>query len=263
MNLLLNKLRFKKKHIVSILVFLLLLLVLASTISHLKTPVIEILKYPLNLLTLLRHELGGIIFYHRNLMQNERSKKEIDLLKNKLNTSEEIYLENKRLEQLLSLKQKSQFKVVASRVIGRAIDSWSSIIIIDKGGYNGIKRGMVAITYLGLVGRVIETTISTSKVMLINDPDFSVSSIVQRSRQEGLVSGTLGSSLIMEYLPKDSDIKVSDLIITSGLTATYPKGLLIGTVVDIGEEFSGLSRYAVIKPAVNLSNIEEVLIIIP
>jgi rod shape-determining protein MreC len=67
----------------------------------------------------------------------------------------------------------------------------------------------------------------------------------------------------MKYLPKDADIQVSDVIITSGLTETYPKGLLIGSVLNIGEEFSGLSRYAIIKPVVNLSNIEEVLIIIP
>jgi len=69
--------------------------------------------------------------------------------------------------------------------------------------------------------------------------------------------------LIMKYLPKDADIRVSDLIITSGLTEAYPKGLLIGSVVNIGEEFSGLSRYCQIKPVVNLSSIEEVLIIIP
>jgi len=69
--------------------------------------------------------------------------------------------------------------------------------------------------------------------------------------------------LIMKYLPKDSDIKASDIIITSGLTDNYPKGLLIGRVISIGEEFSGLSRYAIVKPAVDLSNIEEVLIIIP
>jgi rod shape-determining protein MreC len=98
--------------------------------------------------------------------------------------------------------------------------------------------------------------------MLINDPNFGVSAIVQRSRQEGLISGTLGGSLIMKYLPKDADIQISDVIITSGLTPIYPKGLLIGKVLTLGEELSGLTRYAIIKPAVNLSNIEEVLIII-
>ncbi|MBI3990849.1 MAG: rod shape-determining protein MreC [Candidatus Omnitrophica bacterium] len=189
-------------------------------------------------------------------------KKEIDLLKQKLYVTNEIYLENGRLKSLLAFKQKTPFKVVAAKVIGRSADNWSSIAIIDKGSYHGIKRGLVVITYLGLAGRVIETENSTSKIMLINDPGLGVSAIVQRSRQEGLVSGTLGRSLIMKYLPKDADIQPDDVVVTSGLTQAYPKGLAIGTVVNIGEEFSGLSRYCLVKPAVNLSSIEEVLVII-
>jgi rod shape-determining protein MreC len=66
----------------------------------------------------------------------------------------------------------------------------------------------------------------------------------------------------MKYLPEDADIKLQDTIVTSGLNNNYPKGLFIGSVIDIGKDFSGLSRYAVIKPAVNLSNIEEVLVIV-
>jgi len=254
---------FKKKNLIYLVIFVLLVLLLSSLIPALRQPILNTLKYPLSLLTLIRREVGGVIFYHRNFIQVERLKKEIGLLKQKLNAENEIYLENRRLKELLHLKQESSFKVIAARVIGRSADNWSSVIIIDKGSYNGIKRGSVAITYLGLVGRVIETTASTSRLMLINDTNFAVSSIVQRSRQEGLVSGALGNSLIMKYLPQDCDIKVLDVVITSGLTDAYPKGLLIGTVIDIGEEFSGLRRYAIIKPAVNLSNIEEVLIIVP
>ncbi len=217
----------------------------------------------MSLFTLITREAGGIIFYHHNMAQNEKLKREIDFLRQKLNTLNEVYLENKRLNSLISFKQKTPYRVVPARVIGRSADNWSSIIIIDKGSNNGIRRGFVAVSYLGLVGRVIEVSNSVSKVMLINDPNLGVSSLVQRSRQEGLVSGTLGRSLIMKYLPKDADVQPSDTVVTSGLTSAYPKGLVIGTVVNVGEEFSGLSRYAVIIPAVNLSSIEEVLIIIP
>jgi len=255
--------KFKKKSLIYAAISVSFLLLLSGLIPTLRTPAFKILKYPLGLFTLIRNEVKGVIFYHRNFVQNEKLKKEIDFLRQKLNTANEIYLENRRLKNLLSFKQKTPYKVLSARVIGRSADNWSSIVIIDKGSYHGIKRGFVVINYLGLVGRVIETGDSTSKIMLINDPSLGVSSIVQRSRQEGLVAGTLGRSLIMKYLPKDADIRVCDLIITSGLTEAYPKGLLIGSVVNIGEEFSGLSRYAIIKPAVNLSSIEEVLIIIP
>lgn len=260
MNPRLNK--FKKRTLIFFAALCLLTLILSFLTPALRATLLDTLKQPLSLLTLIRREVGGIISYHHNLIQNERLKKEIDLLRNKLNAQEEIYLENSRLKAFLSLKQKSPYKLIAAKVISHSPDSWSSIIVIDKGKYHGIKRGMAVITYLGLVGRVIDTSESTGKIILINDPNFNISGIVKRSRQEGLVSGTLGAHLIMRYLPEGSDIRNQDIIITSGLNEAYPQGLLIGSVVDIHKEFSGLSRYAIIKPAVNLSSIEEVLVII-
>lgn len=251
-----------KKKLIYPASFVLLFLLLSSLAPQFQTPLLDTLKYPLSLLTLIRREIGGMIFYHRNFLQNERFKKEIALLRHKLNTAEELYLENKRLTNLLSFKETTPYKILAAGVIGRSADNWSAMLIINKGRYNGIKSGMVAINHLGLVGRVMENTTSTSKIMLINDPNFSVSALIQRSRQEGLVSGTLGNLLVMRYLPKEADIQLSDTVLTSGLTPLYPKGLLIGKVVDIGVEFSGLTHYALIKPAVDLSTIEEVLIIV-
>lgn len=261
MNQLLNK--FKKKNLIYFVVFLFLIISACSLIPALRIPAFNILKYPLGVLTLIQREAGGIIFYHRNMAQNERLNKEAGLLRHNLNAANEIYLENKRLKSLLSLKQESPYKVIAAKVIGRSADNWSSLVIINKGSASGIKRGLVVINYLGLVGRIVEVTDATSRIMLISDPNCAVSAMVQRNRQEGLVSGTLGRSLIMKYLSRESDIQAGDAIITSGLTDAYPKGLLIGTVVSIGEEFSGLSRYAIIKPAAGLSSLEEVLIIVP
>jgi len=254
--------KLKRKTLVRLAVFICLFLSLATLAPLLRKPSLDTLKYPLTFLSLIKREIAGIFFYHRNLIQNEKLIKEIDLLKQRLNAMQELSLENKRLNKLLSLKEQSPYKVIAARVIGRSADNWSSTIILDKGRYNGIKEGMVVINYLGLVGRVIETAISTSKVMLINDSNFAVSALVQRSRQEGLACGRLGSSLVMRYLSKDADIQPNDIIITSGLTDLYPKGLMIGKVTELGEDFSGLSRYAVIEPAVELSSIEEVLVIV-
>lgn len=237
-------------------------LLICSFLAIFRSPTLSILKYPLTFVTCIRREMGAAIFYHRNFTEYERLKKETDTLNSKLNLARELYLENRRLKTLLAFKQKSSYKVRAARVIGRSPDSWASTVIIDKGSGNGIKRGCIAVTPLGLAGRVVETAETTSKVMLMNDVNISVSAMVQRTRQEGLVSGTLGNTLIMRYLPQESDIRVSDVVITSGLTEMYPKGLLIGTVEEVRDEFSGLSRYAIIKPAVNLADIEEVLVII-
>jgi len=252
---------FNKNNLILLAVVVSFLIFLSLSITVLSRPALNVSKEPLGAISWLRREIGGIIFYHANLTENIRLRNEVDFLRNKVNNLNEIYLENTRLKNSLSLKQDSKFKFICSRVIARPADNWSSGLIIDRGASSGIKKGMAVVTFLGLAGRIIETTSLTSKVMLLCDPNLGVSSLVQRSRQEGLVSGTLGNNLIMKYLPEDADIKLQDVIVSSGLNDTYPKGLLIGRVIDIGKEFSGLSLYAIVKPAVNLSNIEEVLVI--
>lgn len=254
--------KFKNKPLLSVSIFIISVFVLASLIPLLQLAPLEIAKYPLGFLNLIKREIAGIIFFHHNMVANERYKKNLEILKQRAIHAEEVYLENIRLKEILDFKKQSKYNLVAAKVIGRSPDNWSSMVLIDKGKDSQIKRGMVAISPLGLIGRVVEATNSTAKIMLINDPNFSVSSIVQRSRQEGLVSGTLGGLLMMKYLPSEADIKVSDAVLTSGLTEMYPKGLPIGNVTEVGSEFSGLTRYALIKPAANLYNCEEVLVII-
>ena len=258
-----NVVNLTKKNLITVALTVIILVVVASSLPSSRITFIALLKHPLAIMTLIRREFSGLIFYHRNLVENERLQLEAGIVRSKLGELEEARRENLRLKELLSFKQKAVFKVIPARVIARPADSWSSAVIIDKGRSNGIRRGMAVITPAGLVGRVVEAADSVSKVLLINDPSLGVSAIVQRSRQEGLVAGTLGSSLIMKYLPEGSDIKPDDTVITSGLSQIYPKGVLIGTVVDVGKEFSGLNSYAVVRPAVPLSNIEEVLVVIP
>lgn len=197
------------------------------------------------------------------MVEFDRLKNDAENLRRNLFDLREVGQENIRLKNLLGFKQKSPLRLIPARVIARSPDSWSSSVIIDKGRYNGVRPGMVAINNLGLVGRVIESSENNSKILLINDPSQGISSIVQRSRQEGLVSGSLGANLIMRYLPPEAQISAGDIIITSELSQVYPKGLLVGKVINIGKEFSGLSRYAVVKPAVELSSIEEVFVIVP
>ncbi len=237
------------------------LFLISALIPSLRKPAINIFKLPMTVFSAVSQEIGGLIFFHSNLVQTRKLKAKVDFLRKQLNDKNELQLENHRLKSLLSLKESSPYKVIAAGVIGRDPSNWSSTVIVNKGSSSGIKEGCVCISFYGLVGRVVETGGSVSKIMLINDPNLSVSAVVQRSRQEGLVCGSLGGTLLMKYLPKDSDIKIGDTIVTSGLTPVYPKGLAVGTVISVGVEFSSLSSYAVIKPAVDLSALEEILVI--
>jgi rod shape-determining protein MreC len=256
-------LKFNKKSIIATTLLLVFLFLISVLIPTLRKPVLNVFNLPMAVFSFFRQELGGLIFFHSNLVQTQKLKLKVDLLRKQLNDRNELYLENSRLRSLLSFKESIPYKVIAARVIGRDPSNWSSAVIVDKGSSNGIKNGFVSVTFYGLVGRVVETSATTSKIMLLNDPNLSVSAIIQRSRQEGLVCGSLGGNLIMKYLPKDSDIKKSDIILTSGLTNIFPKGLAVGMVVDIGQEFSSLTNYAIIRPAVDFSALEEVLVIIP
>ncbi len=255
-------LNFRDRKTLIFFLFGFLLLFLASFTRPLRSQSLNILKYPLQWSTFFADEVKAILHYKKSYIENALLRRDLDLLINRLNATEEIRQENRRLQELLEFSEKTDYKVVAARVIGGGSDNLSSAILIDKGLSSGIKKGAVVISYLGLVGRITESSRTTSRAMLINDIGLSVSSIDQRSRQEGLVSGTLGNNLIMRYLPKEADVKVADIIVTSGLTPFYPKGLIIGEVTEVGDDFSGLSSFAIIKPAVNLSSIEEVLVII-
>ncbi len=254
--------KLSRKVLINVAIIVGALLLISNFLSCLKNSAQNLSQPHLSIISLLKRDISGIIFYHRNMIMAEKLKNNSDILRLRLTDLTELYQENNRLKSLLSFKQRSSLRLVAARVIARAPDSWSSSVVIDKGRNQGVRRGMVVINSQGLVGNVIESLDNASKILLINDPNLGISSIVQRSRQEGLVNGTLGTNLIMRYLPDEAQIVPGDSVITSELSQVYPKGLLIGKVVNIGREFSRLNRYAVIKPAADLANIEEVLVII-
>lgn len=173
----------------------------------------------------------------------------------------ELTVENERLNRLLSFKKQIPFVSIAARIISRDSNNWSRGVVIDKGLKQGIKSGNVVITEAGLAGRVVEVWAYAAKVMLINDANSAVSASLQRSRDEGLASGTLLGGIIMRYLEKDSDIAEGDIVVTSGLTRNYPSAIPLGRVETVQEEPQGLGKYATVKPFVNLKQLEEVLVI--
>ncbi len=231
-------------------------------IPSFKNYLIDSLHWPLEFFSHISQEIQGITLYHQNLVQNQHLKKEIGSIRRRLHEAGELYLENIRLRKLLGFKKKSVYRMTAAAVIGYDPSNLSSIIIVDKGKRQGIREGMAVITNDGLVGRVVEVGGESAKVLLINDINSGVAVLVQRSREKGLVSGTLTRGLILHYLPYDADVKISDMVITSGLSGLYPKGILIGKVTEVQEEKSPGEISAVIEPSVNLIQLEEVLVVL-
>lgn len=195
--------------------------------------------------------------------ENERLYKELARLMSENNRLEEYKLESERLSRLLQFKEAVPHDTVAARVIARDPSNWLSTFVIDKGRRYGIAKDMVVIAPEGLVGRVTSVTEDTATVWPIVDPQSAVGGIIQRSRTLVLVEGLAGEAGLcaLKALTPDADIKVGDEVISSGYGGIFPKGLLIGRVQEVREARYGITKTALVKPAVDLTRLEEVLVV--
>ena len=217
---------------------------------------IEIISFPF-------YEAKKILFYHRTFDEYQRLREEVSALKARLVGQDELVAENLRLERLLTFKRSLVYPSVTASVLGRDPSGWSSSMIIDRGKGDGIRQGMPVINALGVVGKVAEVSEENSKVVLLTDPQFSVAALIQGSREIGLMTGSLqGEICRMRFISSDAQISVGDKVVTSKLSTSFPEGLLIGEVVRIIGNPQEPSIECVIKPAVILSQVEEVLVIL-
>ena len=199
--------------------------------------------------------------------QNKALLAEIEELRAKNLAANEFEAENQRLRALIGYKEAAtQFDLIAARVIGREAATWSSTIVINRGTADGIANDMAVVTAMGLVGHVSEAGFNSSKVQLILDPRSSVGTLVQRpeSRVAGIVEGDINDPTAprMVNIPKNSDVIVGDVVVTSGFGGVYPKGIVVGKIKDIQNEESGLLKYGIIDTTVDFQKLEYVAIIV-
>jgi len=208
----------------------------------------------------------GLMHTDDVINENKELRKNVSKLKREIIQLETFRRENKRLRELLAFKRYIHYKTMGANVIGFGPSNWEQKILINRGKNDGIKKKMPVISYNGtLIGKVDYVGASTSQVKLIYDPEFVVGGIVQReeSRAIGLIKGQSNNKNqnIMEKISWDADIVKDDLILTSGLSNNYPRGLPIGKVVKVETDNYGLSLKAEIKLFASLKTIEEVLVI--
>jgi rod shape-determining protein MreC len=218
-------------------------------------------KIPLLAVNFLSHEVRAVFFFHRSYWQNMELRRQNEGFRMQFSKDSEVLAENDRLRKLLELKKRISYGTTAASVIGKDFNSFRSYLILDKGRASALKKYAPVMTPLGLVGKVFELGRYSSKVILINDPDLSVPAMIERTREQGLVSGTLDGACKLRFLDSDSDIQIGDQVVTSGLNKTYPQGIVIGRVRWVGVESSGLGKFAILEPAVRISSLEEVLVV--
>jgi len=160
------------------------------------------------------------------------------------------------------------FKTVAAPVIARDPSGLLKTIVIGAGTDQGVRVDQVVLSEQGVVGRVSEAGSNYAKIVLVTDSGSSVSALVQTSRASGIVRGQYGDTLVMEWILQSDPVKPGDVVVTAGLglgtelRSLYPKGLVIGTVVDVTKAEVSAYQRAVVAPAVDLRKLENVLVII-
>ena len=186
----------------------------------------------------------------------------VDLLTRMAEETQAVNDDNARLRNLIDFRKAIPYASIPAQVIGRDPSNWSNSLIIDKGYSSGIKTNMAVMSTRGLVGRIVEAGKSSSKALLITDPNLKVGVLIRRNRQGGILTGRPGGRCKIIYISLDSDVRPGDKVMTAGFGSVFPKGILIGEIEKVGREEGRLYKYAILKPSQDLSRLEEVLCII-
>ena len=189
----------------------------------------------------------------------------------------EVTLDNVQLtEQLIAAQQAAKlgataaalpFKTVQAPVVAADPSGVVHSIVLGVGTGDGVRLDDIVVSETGVVGRVSEVGANYSKVVLVTDSASTVSALVQGSRAAGIVRGQFGDTLVMDWILQTEDVKIGDIVITAGLAiggdvrSLYPKGLVLGKVVEVTKGDTGTFQRAILVPAVDLRHLENVLVV--
>jgi rod shape-determining protein MreC len=174
----------------------------------------------------------------------------------------EMRLENERLRALIGFKNQSEHQLIAARVIVRGPLGLINGIVLDVGTKDSVRKNMPLVVVDGLVGKVYQVGKNQSIGHILLDQNFRVSAKIQRSRVEAIVTWDGGDFCWLREVPKRSDIRQGDGVITSGYGQIFPPGIFIGQVTEINESPRGMFMDIKMKPTVDFDRLEEVFVII-
>jgi rod shape-determining protein MreC len=193
--------------------------------------------------------------------ENQRLKIQLAQVKGQQSHLTELEIENRHLSELLELKNALGLQAVGANVIGSDADGLSRTLVLGQGSNAGLKPGMPVLSNQGVVGKIIATSPGASRVLLINDHNSALDAFDQRTRARGIIAGVVDDGITMKYVDRSQDIKIGDVIVTSGLDGIFPRGLLVGTVKSLSRSGPGLFLGVTIAPAVDFRELEQVLVV--
>ena len=194
--------------------------------------------------------------------ENKELRESVKTLNGRLLESREALLANERLQKLLDFKTSLAFPSLTASVIGEDGAPWFKTLTINRGGVDGLQEGMPVVVAEGVVGQVIKVAAGSSRVLLLTDNASSLAGMIQRSRARGVVKGKGGGRCSLEFTMREEDVKVGDVIITSGVGGVFPKGLAVGEIAMVKKGEYGIFQTIEVRPAVNITRLEEVIVLL-
>jgi rod shape-determining protein MreC len=220
----------------------------------------ELQRGTMSLIDGVRGVWTGYIALQQVQQENTALKQELQSVQVRLQQERAEAQRTDNLRQLLELRERANLDTVAAEVIAGAASPDFKTVTIDKGSSDSLETDMAVISPAGVVGRVILPSRRASKVQLLIDRNAAAGALIERTRVQGVVVGTGDGSLHMQYVPGTADVKTGDLVVTSGIDGIFPKGFVIGTI-EHADRGAGAYHEIVIRPAVDFSRLEEVLIV--
>lgn len=258
----------------AIVVIVLLAAVLAWMMLDAAGPTNPLREYTVGVLSPIQYALQRLVRPVAHVADGARSaaeleaelaaaREEISELRSQIVLLQEAQFENEYLRRELDFKNSAtEGRIMAAEVIGEDTSGFLRYLIIDRGEDDGVREPMPVVTSQGLVGRIVQTSRTSSKVMLITDPSSSVSARIQRTRDTGTVQGVLGGALVMKYIPPEEPVVPGDVVLTSGLGGNFPSRLPIGQVVDVKKTDVDMFQEALLVPSADLRSLETVCVLL-
>lgn len=204
---------------------------------------------------------NGYIYLINIKEENNRLIEENNRLKAESVVLQEKALAGDRLQQLLDIKDTLNISYNAAGIIAKDPSNWYSAIVINKGERDRLRPNLGVITAEGVVGRIVKTAASYSRVLLLTDRNSAVAGLIQRTGDEGIVAGMDGRTLQLNFIMIDSEVQNGDLVITSGTDGVFPPGIVIGTINKIESPKNALFHTIELIPGVDLSRVREVMVL--
>ena len=193
--------------------------------------------------------------------ENEQLRQELLQYKTANIEYREAVATNVRLQKLLELKESLPPPTLSAEIVGKDPSLWFRTFTINRGSSDGVQKGMPVVTVEGVVGQVLTSSPNYSKVLLATDPNSAIEVITQKTRVQGIVKGSGPETFNLHYVLKSAEVEKGDYVLTSGLGGVFPKGLMVGTVAEITKSRRGMFQNIAVKPAVDFSQLEYLIII--